>query len=121
MAKLELLITDGIRPEHFNGTLSYRTAMWTISVCNRMIELANKGHIIFHYENIIKPQFVLEWDGERFEGLYLKDSDNCRTHLIGDCTEEDGRIHCRKYEIREFFKLWRIAKITDTSRVTDLV
>lgn len=121
MAKLKLLSTKGITAEHFNGVRSYGAALWAIDICNKLIERANRGDIIFSYENLVKPEFELRWADNKFMGLYLKDDGDSWVQIVGDSVEEDGRIQCRKYDLREYFKLWRTAKIVDVTRAIDLV
>lgn len=135
MAKLKKLNTKDIQPAAFDSRRSFDAAMWAIEICNKIIERYNAGDIVFEYENIVKPAFELRWDcGGLFDGLYLKDGENTWVELVGDTRHADtpiindgrtvgyipGKIVCRKYEIREYFKLWRVAKITDVNRVTDL-
>lgn len=83
----------------------------------------------------MKPEFELRWDKDLFLGLYLKDDENAWVQIVGDSRSAGipivhegvvidmtpGKIHCRKYDIREFFKLWRTAKIVDVTRAIDLV
>lgn len=136
MTKLKTLDTKGLTPAIFDGVRSYEAALWTIGICNKLIERANAGDIIFSYENLVKPAFELRWsDSGRFEGLYLKDDENAWTQIVGDQRHDDvpvvhngkiigytpGKIVCRKYETREFFKLWRTAKIVDVTKAVDLV
>lgn len=135
MAKLKLLSTKGITADQFDGVRSYGAALWAIDICNKLIERANRGDIIFSYENLVKPEFELRWDKDLFLGLYLKDDEDAWVHIVGDMRSDGapiildgvvidmapGKIHCLKKDIREFFKLWRTAKIVDVTRAIDLV
>lgn len=134
MAKLKQLSTKGITADLFNGTRSYGAALWAIDICNRIIDRANDGDIVFNYENLVKPEFELRWTGKEFDGLFIKDHEDAWVRIVGDVRDAGapvvldgevigsmpGKIHCRKYDIREFFKLWRTAKISNVLRVTDL-
>lgn len=94
--------------------------MWAIEICNKIIERVNDGDIVFEYENLVKPVFELRWEKGEFRGLFLKNGADEWTWIVGDVREDSGKIHCRKYDIREFFKLWRVAKIVNVSKVSDL-
>lgn len=136
MAKLKLLDASLINSEMFNGVRSYGAAMWAIEICNKIINRFNAGDIVFEFENLVKPEFELRFSKNgAFEGLYLKDGEGSWVWIVGDIREEGipvigeyntiidrlpGKIHCTKRELREYFKLWRVAKITNVSKVTDL-
>ena len=136
MVKLKPLDVSRITTDMFDGVRSYGAAMWAIEICNRIIERYNAGDIVMSYENLVKPEFELRWYANGgLDGLYLKDDEGSWTWIVGDVRGEGipvigefntiidslpGKIHCRKYDIREYFKLWRVAKVTNVSKVTDL-
>lgn len=135
MAKLKRLSTTAITSDLFNGTRSYGAALWAIEICNNIIDRANAGDIVLHFEDLVRPEFELRWDGGEFSGLFLKDGEGAWTWIVGDMRDHGtpvvdeyntiiahlpGKIHCTKRDIREYFKLWRVAKITNVSKVTDL-
>jgi len=119
MAKLKLLNTKDITAEMFDCERSFMAGMFAINVCNKIIERANAGNIVFHFEQLVRPEFELRWKGDKFLGLYLKDFENAWVQIVGDCTN-NGKISCRKYDVRDFFKLWRVAEITNVYKVSDL-
>lgn len=123
MAKLKKLDTRKITADAFDGTRSYGAALWAIDICNHIIERVNAGDIVFEYENLVVPKFELRWhkDG-RFEGLYTNDGENAVVQIVGDVLGGPNleKIYCTKKDIREYFKLWRVAKVVNVSRVTDL-
>lgn len=136
MAKLKQLDTKLIKPEFFVNKRSYEAALYAVEVCNKIIRRHNSGDIVFEYENLIKPEFELRFNKAGiFEGLFLKDGEGCWVWIVGDVRQdgtpiigeyktiigyEPGLIECTKREIREYFKLWRVAKIANVSKVTDL-
>lgn len=121
MAKLKKLQTKNIRAEAFDGVRSFGAALWAIEICNHLITRHNAGDLVFSYENIIVPTAELRFNNSgEFDGLYLMDSDNSSVQLVGDIRNQHDKICCTKADIREFFKLWRVAQIRNVSKVTDL-
>lgn len=121
MAKLKKLQTKNIRAEAFDGVRSFGAALWAIELCNHLITRHNAGDLVFNYENIIVPTVEIRFhDSGEFEGLYLLDGDHSNVQLVGSVLTQHGKICCTKAEIREFFKLWRVAQIRSVSKVTDL-
>jgi hypothetical protein len=106
----------------FHNQRSHEAALYAVEIINHMIHRASQGDIIFEYENLVKPNFEAEFFGNgTFAGLFLRDGENCRVQIIGDETDPDsGLIYCTKRNIREYFKLWRVAKIVNVNKVTDL-
>lgn len=117
IAKLKITAID---PNLFNNRRSYEAAIYAVSLVNCIIERVNAGDIVFAYENIVKPDFHLGFNEQKeFIGLYLREEEGASVQIVGDCTDDNG-IHCTKRDIREYFKLWRVAKITNLSKVSDL-
>lgn len=134
--KINKLDTDAILREYFANDRSYRAALFAVGICNQIIERYNAGDIVFEYEHIVTPSFELRFFSDlTLDGLYLKEGESTWVGIIGDLRDEGtpiisefntiigwthGKIVCSKREIREYFKLWRVAKITNVSKVTDL-
>lgn len=117
MKKLSLKL---INREAFANQRSYEAAVYAATICNRMFELSKQGHIILEYENLVKLEFRIDLDDEgNFTALLLKDGENAYVMIIGDEVLED-KIYCTKRNVREFFKLWRVCRITDVVKASDL-
>lgn len=117
MKKLNLKL---INPEAFTNKRSYEAAVYAATICNRMFELSKQGHIILEYENLVKPEFRIDLDDEgNFTGLVLKDGENACVMIVGD-EQLNDKIYCLKRTIREYFKLWRVCRITNVVKATDL-
>lgn len=111
MKQLDLKL---INREAFANQRSYEAALYAGQIVNQMIRRSNQGDIIFEYENLVKPDFNIEVDKDgNFQFLTLRDGENCKVMLIG---WTGGKVVCTKREIREYFKLWRIAKITNVTK-----
>ena len=108
--------------QSFHNQRSYEAALYTVEIINHMIHRSNQGDIIFEYEKLVKPNFEMDfYDDGTFAGLFIRDGENCRIELVGDVTDaESGLIYVTKRDIREYFKLWRVAKIVNVNKVTDL-
>lgn len=122
MSKLKKLNIKQVNRKAFHNLRSYEAALYAVNIVNLMIHRCNRGDIIFEYENIVRPDFAIRLDSDgNFSELSLRDSENCRTTIVG-CTWDavSGKIYCTKREIREYFKLWRVARLADVTKVSDL-
>lgn len=118
--KLKKLDITRVTRDAFIGKRAYEAALYAVEIINTMIERANAGDIIFEYEQLVRPQFEMRFDeNDEFSELVLRDGENCIVVIVGDVTF-GGHICCTKKHIREYFKLWRVAKITNVDRVIDL-
>ena len=133
--KRQLLDVKLVTREAFHNQRSYEAALYAVQICNKMIRRSNAGDIIFEFEQLVKPEFRIDVDKDgAFTDLILKDGENCYVSIVGSETMDDtpvyddgvlicympGKIYCTKREIREYFKLWRIATITNVDKVSDL-
>lgn len=123
MSKLKPLVASRIDSSLFHGDPSYKAALYAIEVCNELIDCHNSGHIVFHYDDIIKPEFELRYDKDNnFKELLLKDSERSWVCIIGDIVhEQSNKIYCTKKEVREFFKHWKVAEVINVFKITNLV
>lgn len=118
--KLKKLDITRVTRDAFANMTSYTAGLYAVTIINNMIDRANQGDIIFEYEHMIRPEFELRFDEhDTFESLVIRDSENCVVCIVGD-SHLDGKIYCTKQHIREYFKLWRVAKIVNVNRVIDL-
>lgn len=118
--KLKKLDIKRITRDLFTGKQSHEAALYAVGIINHMVERANAGDIIFEFEQLVRPQFELRFDeDDNFAELVLRDGENCYVVIVGDVTF-GGLIHCTKKNVREYFKLWRVAKIVNVDRVIDL-
>lgn len=113
--KLEALDPKVFKPELFENKRCYEAALYAVSICNNIIAKANSGHLVLEYEQIVKPKFEIDEDG-----LFVRDSEHSRVWIIGDMTNDKDKIYCTKRDVREYFKLWRICKITNVTKAYDL-
>jgi hypothetical protein len=121
MKKLDLKL---IQRESFCNQRSYEAAIYAATIINRMLALSKQGHLILSYENVVKLNARIELDalGE-FQFIMIGDHEEANVMLVGDETMEFGdtsKIYCTKKTIREFFKLWRVCRITNVVKATDL-
>lgn len=118
--KLKKLDISRVTRDAFANATSYKAGLYAVEIINHMIHRANQGDIIFEYEQLIRPEFELRFDADdNFEALVIRDGENAIVVIVGDVVF-NGRIICTKKDIREYFKLWRVAKITNVDRVIDL-
>lgn len=114
--KLEILDPSVFKPEMFHNKRSYEAALYAVAICNNIIKKSKAGYLVLHYEQVVTPAFRIDDDG-----LFIQDSENCRTQFIGDVRHgESGKTWSTKKDVREFFKLWRICKITNVTKAYDL-
>lgn len=120
--KRELLKPENVDRAAFHNQRSYEAALYAVAVCNNIIRRANAGDVVFEYENMVRPDFKMTFDKDGlFTGLYLVDGENSWVWIVGDVSDHDtGLFYVTKYAIREYFKLWRVAKVVNVSKVTDL-
>lgn len=118
--KLKKLDVKRVTRDAFTNQTSYKAGLYAVEIINHMIHRANLGDIIFEYEQLVRPEFELWFDEhDTFTSVVLRDGENTIVTIVGDQTLDD-KIYCTKRDIREYFKLWRVAKIANVSRVIDL-
>lgn len=119
---MKKLNATNVTRKSFHNQRSYEAALYAVEIVNHMIHRSNQGDIIFEYERLVTPNFEMDFfeDGS-FAGLFVRDSESCRVEIVGDVTDSaSGLIYVTKRDIREYFKLWRVAKIVNVNKVTDL-
>lgn len=133
MKKLNLKL---INRDAFCNQRSYEAALYAANVINGMLHASKNGSIILNYENVIKLDASIELDNKgSFQLILIKDGVEGNTMIVGDVTVDktpvmsehntiidwvDGKIHCTKRDIREFFKLWRVCRVINVIKATDL-
>lgn len=120
--KLKPLKIKDVKPESFHNKFSYDAAIYAIELCNEMIERHNLGHIIIADDQVVKPEFKLNfYRTHRLYELVLRDSEHCFTVIVGDTHHEaSGLIYCTKRSIRTYFKNWYVAQVVKSTKVVDL-
>lgn len=122
LSKIKPLDRTLVKPASFHNQRSYNAALFAVDVINNIIEKHNTGYIILNYEKLIKPEFgmYLGKNGE-CTAIWFRNSTHSVTCFVGDV--HDGvtdLIYCTKRDIKEYFALWRVCKITSSARATDL-
>ena len=118
MKKLNLKL---INRDAFNSKRSYEAALYAGEVINAMLHASKNGSIILSYENVIKLDAAIELDENgQFQAIVIKDSEYSKTLIVGDETTDNDKIYCTKRNIREFFKLWRVCRVINVIKATDL-